>query len=716
MPRFLDKSFTQQYRDTRRVMDNMGTKIATRIDETQRLSAAVETGDWVERDNILIARSGRSIERWIKFATIPVLLCLFFGFWAFVMAATALWWRCYCIQRRIREIMGDWPREEMHISAAIRNTAMAAILIVFVMFIYQGKPEFWAVVGTGVVTLLGMGAYVWATFHSYGNQLAQENPTIDADEIAWEAETAPAYTEPGVVDALAQETTIYGFTKTIPRVFDGPERYPAGVELTDKERFRHTYVIGKTMSGKSYFLRNVICQDIKNGFGVVVLTHERVMFQDYIMPYYPRERMDDLIYYNPADTQGKIIGFNLFALGEGENPSFKSGEIYTVFERTLDDLGASMKPILQNAIDALVYMRAGKTLRDLEALIDPEVPTVRREVLRSANVSDRTKRFWGSYEDSTTARTGFQPLLHRLRPLLEEPLLTTLSMASFNVNEELNRHARVLCIDLSGLQGSQQRMVGQLVIALLRETFYARDVQSKEQDFLPYYWYIDEFQQYAGHSEAALLEVFNGLRKYQIGLTIAHQTTANLSQELIKTIMGNVGTVGAMRLQESEAQYFARELQVKEVREHHGKKKETAEDVRAKYREVYLSNHPQRASMLKALHNKMDRLQQEEYLNRDETEDLEHDPTVKLRPDLFLEEHMPQGHIILRGVKNAPFTKGALYLQVPVEPVGVAREAIFAYEDYVMHSQEKYGQEVVTTPSTPSPGAAEDEYLIPRQR
>jgi hypothetical protein len=110
----------------------------------------------------------------------------------------------------------------------------------------------------------------------------------------------------------------------------------------------------------------------------------------------------------------------------------------------------------------------------------------------------------------------------------------------------------------------------------------------------------------------------------------------------------------------------------------------------------------------------MNRMEQEAVLH-DEEEDIDRGPSVKLRPDLFLEENMPQGQIILRGVKNAPFTKSALFLQVPAEPVGVPQEDIFVYEDFVMNSQEKYGKEVVITPPTPSPVAADEEYLIPRK-
>lgn len=450
---------------------------------------------------------------------------------------------------------------------------------------------------------------------------------------------------------------------------------------------------------------------------MILLSHERVMFEEFLMPYYPSERIDDLIYFDPADNNGKVIGFNIFELNEGEDPVFKAGEIYNVFERTVDDLGASMKPILGNAIDALVCMKTGKTLRDLKKLIDPDTNLqLIQEISKSPYVEDDVKRFWVNYNDSPEARTGAGPLRNRLRPLFREPLLTTLSTASFNVSEEVNKHKRVIFLDLSKLRGPQQRMTGQFSIALLRETLAAREVVCPDRHFLDYSMYIDEFQEYAAYSEEALLQIFNGLRKYHIGLTIAHQTTHSITNKLLGVIMGNVGTVGALQLQNDEAAYFAKELRIYERRVTPGKKKETVADVRAKYREIYAGNHPQRESILKALQNKISRLEQEAALHETE-EEIERDPTIKLREDLLTEPAMPKLHIMLRGAKTTQqFVPGTVFLQYPFEPMLAKKEEIFEYEDFVMNSQEKYGIEISQPTNTKGEAEGEDdEFTVKRQ-
>ena len=601
-----------------RIGKNLGQKFVDRIEESATLRQAAQHGDWVQRDEILMQRLGRRTNLVTKLTVWPWLASLWFGLPVF-LAGTGLWlWWLYYMRTKITLIMANVPVAAAEFATDIRFAVSAACVTVYLMlFTYPMPTEaFWVVTAGGWLVTGFLGVLGWTKMTAYHATLAREE--LEAAREAEEAlvdelpedpneitiEQSAAYAKRENERAFAEEerqtqelakvvrtTTVYGFTKAIPNVFDVPEKFPAGIAHDDPLRFRHSYFIGKTGSGKSVFLRNVILQDIYAGKGVVILSHERVMFEDYILPYYPSERIDDLIYYNPADTRGKVVGFNIFALNRGENPAFKAGEIATVFERCLDDLGASMKPILHNAIDALVCMQTGKTLRDLKTLIDSDANReLVRQITASPHVEDDVKRFWVGYSDSAAARTGAQPLAHRLRPLLREPLLTTLSTESFNVSEEINHHQRVICLDLSELRGPQQRMVGQFLIALLRETFYARDVVCPDKNFLDYYWFIDEFQAYAGHSQEALLEVFTGLRKYHIGLTIAHQTKFSISNQLFHVIMGNVGTVGALRLQDDEARDFAKELRVYERRSATTKGKETVASVRAKYEEVYYLN------------------------------------------------------------------------------------------------------------------------------
>jgi len=156
----------------------------------------------------------------------------------------------------------------------------------------------------------------------------------------------------------------------------------------------------------------------------------------------------------------------------------------------------------------------------------------RPRVLRPPNLDEQTRQFWGSYGASTYYKAAYEPVMNRLAPFFRPPLSISLSTPSFSLNEQLNRHARVLLYDLSRLRGLVQEVVGQLLIAQLQQTFLPRDYLRGLLAFPPYFLYIDEFQKYAGHCEESLIEILNSLGKFKIGIPMAHQTTANISPRL----------------------------------------------------------------------------------------------------------------------------------------------------------------------------------------
>jgi hypothetical protein len=109
------------------------------------------------------------------------------------------------------------------------------------------------------------------------------------------------------------------------------DQYPLPIFYRD-QRFRHTYIIGKTGSGKSTLLRNLIAQDIHYGNGLIVLSPENDLFER-LLAFIPPERTDDLIYFDPTDTKPPIIGFNPLALEAGEDLTQKAGETMTALKR-----------------------------------------------------------------------------------------------------------------------------------------------------------------------------------------------------------------------------------------------------------------------------------------------------------------------------------------------------------------------------------------------
>jgi hypothetical protein len=372
----------QQYRQTKQSVEKMGVKLAQHIEENQVLRQAMEEGDYVTRDKITMQRTSRKFGRAFGCAILPLIILFFVKFSAFIVLLGWLGWQWYAGMREVRETVRGYDRHRLKAMRAVRRVVSVGLFTLALLLTFSSHKD-----TLGMFAFFGGIATVVCAMYAgiQWSKLPKDQP------VAQPMEEEDPITEADIQAAREEldRSVLYGFSKSIPSVLESMEHTPIIIEWNDRRRFSHACFVGKTGSGKTTFLRNLICQDIRHGAGVVVMSHERDLFQERILPFYSESRLDDLIYYNPANIRGKVIGFNLFELSEGENPSFKAGEIYTVFERTLDDLGASMKPILQNAIDALVYMRSGKTLRDLENLIDPDVDTVRQEVVRSPHVSER---------------------------------------------------------------------------------------------------------------------------------------------------------------------------------------------------------------------------------------------------------------------------------------------------------------------------------------
>jgi hypothetical protein len=222
----------------------------------------------------------------------------------------------------------------------------------------------------------------------------------------------------------------------------------------------------------------------------------------------------------------------------------------------------------------------------------------------------------------------------------------------------------------------------------------ARDYLSDLQGLTPYFSYVDEFQRYAGHSEEALIDMFNGLRKYHVGLTIAHQTTANISSTLRSTIIGNVGTIGCLQISAGEAAFFIKQLQVYErVQRTRGSGIEEIEDAIQRERRRLAQRGASTSRLLTFLQGNLIRARQEELL-REDTE-----PSQTARSDIL--QNLEQGHLMLVG---PPGIQGDVSLQVPAEPPGLSEVFQGRPDEMVSRSQHTYG---ITKPGTQSEASEE---------
>ena len=175
-------------------------------------------------------------------------------------------------------------------------------------------------------------------------------------------------------------------------------------------RDRHIYAVGKTGSGKTNLIRNLVLQDLMAGNGFTVLAPELELIEEEILPYIPEERVEDVIYVDPGDTE-KLVSFNPLQLEAGEDIDRTVDDLLVIFERAVGLPGARMRPILRNALYALVE-QGGTTLLDLYTLLSRDNSSWRDEVIRTTKNTMMARFFYEDYP--TLPRTAHLPITNRL--------------------------------------------------------------------------------------------------------------------------------------------------------------------------------------------------------------------------------------------------------------------------------------------------------------
>jgi len=329
-----------------------------------------------------------------------------------------------------------------------------------------------------------------------------------------------------------------------------------GVKTDDRRR--HVYVIGKTGMGKTVLLENLILTDIYAGHGCAYIdphgdTAERLI--DYI----PSWRINDVVYFNPADLDFPI-GFNILETVSEKTKHLVASGMMGVFKKLWENLwSARMEYILNNAILALLD-NPGSTLLGINRMLSDA--DFRRKIV--ANVQDPVvKQFWlvefASYQEKY-AQEAVAPIQNKIGQFLSASVIRNIvAQVKSTINiRQLMDEQKIVIINLSkGRIGEDNmRLLGGLLITKLQLSAMER-VDQPEHERKDFYMYVDEFQNFATESFAGIL---SEARKYRLCLTMAHQYIAQLSDEVREAVFGNVGTIVTFRVGSPDAAYMETEF------------------------------------------------------------------------------------------------------------------------------------------------------------
>lgn len=337
------------------------------------------------------------------------------------------------------------------------------------------------------------------------------------------------------------------------------KRVPFGIK--SKDRTKHVYVIGKTGMGKSTLLENMAVQDIKNGEGFAFIDpHGKTA--ELLLEYIPEERVKDVIYFAPFDTDYPI-SFNVMEdVGYDKRHLVVSGLMSAFKKIWLDAWSARMEYILSNTLLALLEYPDATLLSVNRMLTDKEY---RKRVVD--NIKDPSVRsFWvdefAKYTDRYT-QEATPAIQNKVGQFTANPLIRNIigqPKSSFDFRKLMDDR-KILIINLSkGRIGEgNANLLGSMLITKIYLAAMSRaDIHDREMQKLPnFYLYVDEFQSFANESFA---DILSEARKYKLNLTIAHQYVEQMSEEVRAAVFGNVGTMIMFRVGAFDAETLEKEF------------------------------------------------------------------------------------------------------------------------------------------------------------
>jgi len=338
------------------------------------------------------------------------------------------------------------------------------------------------------------------------------------------------------------------------------ERKRFGIKTDDRRR--HFYAIGKTGMGKTAMLQNMAVQDIRNGNGLGFVDPHGEAVEE-LLNFIPEERIQDVVYFNPADTKYPIA-FNVMESVDPEKRHIVASGLMSVFKKIWPDVwSARMEYILNNVILALLESPHSTLLGINRMLSDPEY---RKEVVD--RVADSVvKTFWVQEYARYTQRYEVEAtaaIQNKIGQFISNPLIRNIvgQIKSTLDMREIMDGQKILLANISkGRIGEDNsRLLGGLIITKLQLAAMSRvDIlEAERQDF---YLYIDEFQNFATES---FVNILSEARKYRLALILSHQYVAQLGTgaeaKVRDAVFGNVGTMVSFRVGAEDAEYLEKEF------------------------------------------------------------------------------------------------------------------------------------------------------------
>jgi hypothetical protein len=276
----------------------------------------------------------------------------------------------------------------------------------------------------------------------------------------------------------------------------------------------------------------------------------------------PKERIDDLIYFNPGDTQ-RPMGLNMLEYDSDypEQKTFIVNELLGIFNKLFDMKvagGPMFEQYFRNAVMLVMDdPSSGNTLFEVSrVLADKNF----RDYKLSKCSNPITKSFWREVAEKAGGEASLQNMVPYITSKFDNFLsndimrpIISQEKSAFNFRKVMDE-GKILLVNLSkGRLGDlNANLLGLIIVGKLLMASLSR-VDVPEHERRDFYFYIDEFQNVTTDSIATIL---SEARKYKLNLTIAHQYIGQIEENIKKAVFGNVGSMAAFRIGAEDAEFL----------------------------------------------------------------------------------------------------------------------------------------------------------------
>lgn len=375
------------------------------------------------------------------------------------------------------------------------------------------------------------------------------NKSIETPNIYWlKAKKAPVPTD------SSQEGLYVG-----DNLYRGVEKKFC---MTQSDRQRHFYIVGQTGVGKSWLLADMALQDIKAGHGVCFIdphdTYESILER------IPPERVDDVIYFDPSQTE-RPMGFNVMECEREDQKDFVTSSIINLMYKLYDPYKTGIVgPRFEHAIRNImltVMIEPGATFIEIVRCLTDQ--SYVQELLPKLT-DPMVRRYW---TDQIAQTSDFHKsevldyIVSKFGRFITNTMMRNIigqSTSSFNFRKAMDE-GKILIINLAkGTIGEENSaFLGLVLIPKILIAAMSRQ-DTPEANRKDFYLYVDEFQNFATQDFAVIL---SEARKYHLNLTVANQFISQMDDEVKNAVFGNVGTICSFRLGISDAGFLTKQFQ-----------------------------------------------------------------------------------------------------------------------------------------------------------